>query len=1011
MTGRPLAAISTKLTRIQTLYAAGTLGNQPDEFLLERFLADPAAIAQDCFAVLVERHGPMVYRACRQVLGNDHDAQDAFQATFLVLARRASTVRKRDSLGSWLYGIALRIAWRARANRIRLQGLERRVASRINEAESSPEAPEPGWPELHEEVDRLPRKFRDAVVLCYLEGLTTEAASRRLGCPQGTVLSRLARARARLKARLAERGLAIPAGFVIGGITIDSMASSVLSGLTRSLSLTAARILEGDGVGDVGSLTVRTLAEGMLRLMSRTRMIRSAASVLVSSLLLASVGVFIHATAAAPPGKENDAAVPKKAAAQEKAEAREPAATQGPGTLIVRASRMSDQGFGDAFNGLITINPETGDRHTIYRGRSLGQISPDGRFVVSTPIKTPKGGFGMGVWIHDIQGKQAPRRIFDRHGESYWSHDGRKVVITSSIDKNTQENWIVDADGTNLTRLPIPDTDVVTDCSRDGAWLATRTHAFNSPHRGRQTLVRLDGSSSRRLSEGQDGNPHPISTRFSPDGRSIACVEHVMEGKEGKIRVSVEDLDGKARRTLPLETRGDGLVSVTWSPDASRLAIEVMDNTNRTSYISIVNRDGTGLRRLPLPQSKWLYISLGWTSQASIPPLQDDILDNPVRADDPSSAGRYLALLKAEELEARAAEATKKRREAGHQDQDDDTQEQNQRLMKYAAKFLEVAEAAPDDLAAYRSLLWIFQRCWIGPAYLRALDLLAEKYADRDEVAQAALMHTHSILPCDERIFRAILAKNGNRQIQGQITMTLARYLLNRADRIHQARSCPEWARGWEKLHLEGGTDPKEVAGLFQGDPEELSSQAAKLFERVIREYPDVRGSRTATLIEPAQVELRKLREIAVGKPAPEICWIDLDEKPMRLDEFKGKAVVLHFWADARGPSLQALPDARVLEELKRDRPLVVLGVNCDSFRLAAKAAAKEGGMKWPSWFDGGDLITFGPIAQDFNVRGVPAIFLIDHEGVIRHKFTEIPGAEELLRLIRQLADEAAASK
>ena len=154
------------------------------------------------------RHGPMVLKVCRQVLGDSHDAEDAFQATFLVLLRKAGSVRNADSVASWLHGVAYRVRPRAEADAIQRRAHEQRVAE-MSVFMYDPEADRPGsWTELHEEIARLPARYREPLVLCYLEGLTTGAAAQRLRCPQGTILSRLSPGRERLRTRLTRRGLA-----------------------------------------------------------------------------------------------------------------------------------------------------------------------------------------------------------------------------------------------------------------------------------------------------------------------------------------------------------------------------------------------------------------------------------------------------------------------------------------------------------------------------------------------------------------------------------------------------------------------------------------------------------------------------------------------------------------------------------------------------------------------------------------------------------------------------------
>ncbi|AGA24563.1 RNA polymerase sigma factor [Singulisphaera acidiphila] len=192
---------------LHTLFKVGAVGGLSDGQLLERFVTRQGEAAETAFAILVERHGPMVLGVCRRTLANPGDAEDAFQATFLVLVKKAKTVRVDDSLGRWLYGVACRVAARARTGVLRRQAREGdRLVDRQGPTLDS------GCLDLRrvldEELNRLPEKYRAPVVLCYLEGLTHELAAERLGWPVGTVRGRLSRARERLRTRLSSRGLA-----------------------------------------------------------------------------------------------------------------------------------------------------------------------------------------------------------------------------------------------------------------------------------------------------------------------------------------------------------------------------------------------------------------------------------------------------------------------------------------------------------------------------------------------------------------------------------------------------------------------------------------------------------------------------------------------------------------------------------------------------------------------------------------------------------------------------------
>ena len=182
----------------------------PDEQLLDLFLERKGSDAEAAFETLVRRHGPMVLGVCRHILDELHDAEDAFQATFLVLARKAGTIRDRRVLGRWLYEVAYRIAIRSKTHSARRRTHEREGAE-MSAVAAGPEF-DAAWielrPVLHEEVNRLPEKYRTAVVLCYLEGRTNEEAAEMLQWPVGTVKGRLSRARDMLRSRLTRRGLA-----------------------------------------------------------------------------------------------------------------------------------------------------------------------------------------------------------------------------------------------------------------------------------------------------------------------------------------------------------------------------------------------------------------------------------------------------------------------------------------------------------------------------------------------------------------------------------------------------------------------------------------------------------------------------------------------------------------------------------------------------------------------------------------------------------------------------------
>lgn len=200
------------LQQIDRLYREGTLAGLKDDQLLERYLSRRD---ESAFEALVNLHGPMVLGLCRRMLHDPRDVEDAFQATFLILVRKASSIRDPSHLSNWLYGVAYRVAVRARTNTLRRRGRETAVGDlEVATVPGTMDSLEIG-PVLDQELNRLPQKYRAVIVLCYVKARTHDQAAEELHCPVGTVRSRLARGRDLLKRRLTQRGHA-PTAAILG---------------------------------------------------------------------------------------------------------------------------------------------------------------------------------------------------------------------------------------------------------------------------------------------------------------------------------------------------------------------------------------------------------------------------------------------------------------------------------------------------------------------------------------------------------------------------------------------------------------------------------------------------------------------------------------------------------------------------------------------------------------------------------------------------------------------------
>ncbi len=383
----------------------------PDGDLLQRFIEkhDDAA-----FTALVRRHGPMVFGLCRRVLGNVQDAEDAFQATFLVLSKKAASSRLRESLGGWLHCVAYRIAQRARIAAARRRKHEgQRPGARVADPLSQLTLRE-GQEILDWELARMPDKFRAPLVLCYLQGMTRDEAAHQLGWSPGILKTRLEQARERLRGRLAARGLAL-SGAMLALLFVDRTASAAVpSPLLASTVRASLCLATKTAFRSMVSPEVTALTEGVLRTMYLKKLTGAAAALLVC-LAIGTTGL---ATFRAAAGDQKGA---KQAVALDQPT---PGPVEQPADPPAPAVRVAVQ---------------PGGQVVPYESTSLESVafSPDNRLLVG-------GGQGKAVLTWDME-KNQPGQVFkDLKGivrRVALSPDGKSIV--AGIDGGTILIWNV----------------------------------------------------------------------------------------------------------------------------------------------------------------------------------------------------------------------------------------------------------------------------------------------------------------------------------------------------------------------------------------------------------------------------------------------------------------------------------------------------------------------------------------------------------------------------------------
>jgi RNA polymerase sigma factor (sigma-70 family) len=541
--------------------AAEGLAGLSDRQLVERLLvsADEAV-----FEALVRRHGAMVYRVCWRTLQQAEDTEDAFQATFLLLAQKLKNLRKQASLASWLHGVAHRASLDARKRAARRRRHEARASG---PALAPPD--EANWGEvraiLDTELAALPEQQRLPLILCYLEARTQDEAARQLGWSKSTLVRRLGAARAALGRRLARKGFVWSAAGAAVLLT-DAAAPAAPTLKTVWLTVeTAVGALTGRRAAGAISANVLVLTEGVLNTMFLTKL-QLAAGVLVLAIVAAAlwfVGLPGLAAQQEPPQRtaKSESA---KVAPDVPAVATPKPLQEGPNRLLIgrfdRLSLMDAAGMNE--KNLLAARPYIDGV----------RLSPDGKrvaFIASDPTANEPTVLLYVAGVDDKDGQSlgvSPRAFA-------WSPDGTEIAYTefTSDKKLTATHGIINVKTGVKSELKLPDDHYITDWSRDGKHFVT-THIW--PHAG-VFLVNRDGTVHKALTEKRlPAGSYGLFGRLSPDSKQLLFLIVTPKEKDRQAGPELAVLDiatGKVTPVADIPINGE-VRSYCWSPDGKRIA-------------------------------------------------------------------------------------------------------------------------------------------------------------------------------------------------------------------------------------------------------------------------------------------------------------------------------------------------------------------------------------------------------------------------------------------------------
>jgi RNA polymerase sigma factor (sigma-70 family) len=614
MSGR---VIGTVLDRLRESFVSRNGDSSTDAQLLTQFIA---CRSQNAFAHIVRRHGPMVLGVCQRILGNSHDAEDSFQAAFLVLTLKAAAIRPRERVGEWLHGVALRTALKARTARTRWHARARKIMIPTSEAPNV----NGEWDDLKALIDQelaaLGENYRSAIVLCDIEGKSRTEAAQQLGWKEGTLSGRLARGRQLLADRLRRRGVALTAA----GLATLPASRQLTAQIPLSLfsaTIETGTLVAAENLG-MASRPVVALTREVLRTMIYQKLKRI--SLAIAAVLFAIILPVGYSRLRADNPQPQVASTDTSSNPDDPAETTTVDASQLPGHLIIH--RVQDLEFlwppGGAYSRL-SPNPIPSRRHYHWL---TARLSPNGdllAFVQGDDSHPPselklreiRVATDQREFLRQFGDPTQPKVLVNMPGSKlsnwHWSPDGKSLCFAARNQGDKKYHLhLVEVATQKVEEIKLPALPgngaedfgpTIHDWSSDGFWPVLAHGDFY--------LFRPETKESRRITTEQPGFLSE-TCRFSHDGKKFCFIG---TGKDNSCNLTVIDLlFGKKTIVASIDHRTD--FAVCWSPNNRHIAVtslEVDDNQKSTGNYRVEIFDSAGKEKsIVLAKEKNTYLSV-----------------------------------------------------------------------------------------------------------------------------------------------------------------------------------------------------------------------------------------------------------------------------------------------------------------------------------------------------------------------------------------------------------------